>query len=177
MTFGEPPMTKLTKSKPTVAKGLLGNASQFSVAAELCRQGHSAVVTLGNTPNVDILCSNLKGTKFVHVQVKTFLQGASRCMVGPRAEINSGSTFFWILTGLAPIDSNKKNEFFIIPAKTMAFNVRRQAKNYHAALTRTGVPPKKTQIRIVPIPPLRNKLGWSIAKFRNKWDSIDQALK
>ncbi len=32
-------------------------------------------VTLGNTPNTDILCSNLAGARFVHVQVKTFIPG------------------------------------------------------------------------------------------------------
>jgi|GEM_PF-7063310 len=43
------------------------------VAGELCRKGDSAVVTLGNTPNTDIPCSNLEGTRFVHIQVKTFV--------------------------------------------------------------------------------------------------------
>jgi len=49
-------------------KSTRGNASQFFVAGELCRRGYSAVVTLGNTPNTDILCSNIEGTKFVHIQ-------------------------------------------------------------------------------------------------------------
>ena len=39
-------------------KNARGNASQFFIAGELCRRGYSAVVTLGNTPNTDILCSN-----------------------------------------------------------------------------------------------------------------------
>ena len=38
-------------------KNYRGNASQFFIAGELCRRGYSAVVTLGNTPNTDILCS------------------------------------------------------------------------------------------------------------------------
>lgn len=42
-------------------KTFRGNASQFYIAGELCRRGYSAVVTLGNTPNVDILCSNREG--------------------------------------------------------------------------------------------------------------------
>jgi hypothetical protein len=36
-------------------KTFRGNASQFYIAGELCRPGYSAVVTLGNIPNVDIL--------------------------------------------------------------------------------------------------------------------------
>ena len=51
-----------------------GNASQFFVAGELCRRGYAAVVTLGNTPNTDVLCSNTEGTRFVHIQVKTYRQ-------------------------------------------------------------------------------------------------------
>ena len=43
-------------------KNAIGNASQFFIAVELCRRGYSAVVTLGNTPNTDILCSNYQGT-------------------------------------------------------------------------------------------------------------------
>ena len=45
-------------SKEPKNKNARGNASQFFIAGELCRRGYSAVVTLGNTPNTDILCSN-----------------------------------------------------------------------------------------------------------------------
>ena len=48
-------------------KTFRGNASQFFVAGELCRRGYYAVVTLGNAANTDILCSNVAGTKFVHI--------------------------------------------------------------------------------------------------------------
>lgn len=63
-----------------------GNASQFFVAGELCRRGHVAVVTMGNCPNTDILCSNKEGTKFVHIQVKTFRPSDKDCSVGLKAE-------------------------------------------------------------------------------------------
>ena len=39
-------------------KGHRRDASQFFVAGERCRRGLVAVVTLGNCPNSDILCSN-----------------------------------------------------------------------------------------------------------------------
>ena len=50
-------------------KSSRGNASQFFVAGELCRRELVAVVTMGNTPNTDILCSNREGTKFVQKQM------------------------------------------------------------------------------------------------------------
>ena len=61
-----------------------GNASQFFVAGELCRRGYAAVVTMGNTPNTDVLVSNLEGTKFAHIQVKTFKPGNSTCFFSSR---------------------------------------------------------------------------------------------
>jgi len=74
-------------------KSTRGNASQFFVAGELCRRGYSAVVTMGNTPNTDILCSNIEGTRFVHIQVKTFVPGGRTCSVGVKAEKNFGEFF------------------------------------------------------------------------------------
>jgi len=81
-------------------KSARGNASQFFVAGQLCRRGYSAVVTLGNTPNTDILCSNVEGTKFIHIQVKTYVPGIRTCSVGRKAEKDFGLNFFWILGGI-----------------------------------------------------------------------------
>lgn len=97
-------------------KTFRGNASQFYIAGELCRRGHSAVVTLGNTPNVDILCSNRAGTKFVHIQVKTFLPGNKTCSVGLKATKDFGPTFFWVLGGIPDVGSTKEFEYYIIPS-------------------------------------------------------------
>lgn len=74
-------------------KSYRGNSSQFFVAGELCRRSYAAVVTLGNTPNMDLLCSNRDGTKFVHIQVKTFVPGSKTCSVGKKSERMYGSNF------------------------------------------------------------------------------------
>jgi hypothetical protein len=84
-------------------KTFRGNASQFFIAGELCRRGHAAVVTLGNTPNVDILCSNASGTRFAHIQVKTFEPGNRTCSVGLKALKEFGPTFFWVLGGIPSV--------------------------------------------------------------------------
>ena len=89
-------------------KSSRGNASQFFVAGELCRRGYSAVVTLGNTPNTDILCSNIEGTRFVHIQVKTFVPGNRTCSVGMKAEKDFGENFFWVLGGIPKPNTNKQ---------------------------------------------------------------------
>ena len=81
-------------------KSSRGNASQFFVAGELCRRELVAVVTMGNTPNTDILCSNREGTKFVHIQVKTFVPGNATVSVGKKAEKNYGKNFIWAVSEL-----------------------------------------------------------------------------
>lgn len=97
--------------------------ASFFVAGELCRRGYSAVVTLGNTP--DILCSNLPGTRFVHIQVKTFVPGNRTCSVGLKAERVFGDNFFWVLGGIPEPTSKQPFEYFVIPSSVMAVNVKR----------------------------------------------------
>ena len=76
-----------------------GNASQFFVAGELCRRGYAAVVTLGNTKNTDVLCSNVDGTKFVHIQVKTYIPGTKTCNLGNKELKYYGDNFFGFCLG------------------------------------------------------------------------------
>ena len=111
------------KSTESRDKSSRGNASQFFIAGELCRRGYSAVITLGNTPNVDILCSNQQGTRFAHIQVKTFVPGNRTCSVGIKAMKNVGTTFFWVLGGIPPPGSNRPFEYYVIPSEVMAKNV------------------------------------------------------
>ncbi len=157
-------------------KSSRGNSSQFFVAGELCRRGHSAVVTLGNCPNTDILCSNVEGTRFVHVQVKTFVPGIKTCSVGRKAEKNYGENFFWVLGGIPKPGQDAEFEYFIIPSKEMAENV----SHAHALWMRT--PGKKGQahrdsaVRTVHLPPGESFSGWSIMQYKGRWDLIDEKL-
>ena len=94
-------------------KNARGSAAQFFVAGELCRREFVAVVTMGNTPNTDVLCSNIKGTKFVHIQVKTFPPGNRTCSVGRKATINYGKKFIWILAGIPKKGETKNFEYYL----------------------------------------------------------------
>ena len=103
----------------------------------------SAVVTLGNTPNVDILCSNQQGTRFAHIQVKTFVPGNRTCSVGLKAMKNVGPSFFWVFGGIPLPESDRPFEYYVIPSrrwlttspKRTNFGYRRPAKQ--AKRTRT----------------------------------------
>lgn len=154
-----------------------GNASQFFIAGELCRRGYSAVVTLGNTPNVDILCSNRDGTRFVHIQVKTFVPGNKTCSVGMKAMKAFGSSFFWVLGGIPSICSSRPFEYYIIPSGEMAANV---SKAHELWLKTPGIKGRQhmdCKVRTVHLPPYKSFSGWDISSYLNRWDLIEEKLR
>jgi hypothetical protein len=153
-------------------KSTRGNASQFFVAGELCRRGYAAVVTLGNTPNTDVLCSNREGTKFVHIQVKTFVPGNKTCSVGLKAEREFGPRFFWVLAGIPAPKSTSLFEYFIIPAADMARNVRELHKRWLASPGKNGRQHQDSKVRAVNVPPNKYSYIWSIEDYRERWDLI-----
>jgi hypothetical protein len=158
-------------------KSTRGNASQFFVAGELCRRGFSAVVTMGNTPNTDILCSNLEGTRFVHIQVKTFVPGHRTCSVGVKAEKDFGENFFWVLGGIPKPNTSKNFEYYIIPASIMARHVREDHQRWLNSPGARGQAHKDNTVRIVPLPPHRSSIGWDVSQFLNRWDLIEEKLR
>ena len=153
-----------------------GNASQFFVAGELCRRGYAAVVTLGNTPNTDVLCSNLAGTMFVHIQVKTFVPGIRTCSVGLKAERYFGNNFFWVLGGIPLPDSNKEFEYYIIPSKDMSENILENHRIWLRTPGKKGQKHNDNSVRTVTLPPHLHLNGLDLSIYKNRWDLIENKL-
>ncbi|MBU2504950.1 MAG: hypothetical protein KKB89_04040 [Candidatus Omnitrophica bacterium] len=156
-----------------------GNTSQFYVVAELCRREFVAVLTMGNCPNTDVLCSNKEGTKFVHIQVKTFRPRDKSCSVGLKAEKNYGDNFFWVLCGIPePGDKDQIFKYFIIPSTAMSRNVKKSFKLWKETPGSKGqVRSQNNKIRIAAIPPEKNLNGWDISPYLNNWQSIKDKLE
>ena len=157
-------------------KSTRGNASQFFIAGELCRRGYSAVVTLGNTPNTDILCSNIEGTRFVHIQVKTFIPGRRTCSVGMKAERSYGDNFFCVLGGIPAPDSLDRFEYFVIPSAVMAKNISEAHQKWLDTPGKDGKEHQESMVRIVTLPPRTGFNGWDVTEYRNRWDLIADKL-
>lgn len=153
-----------------------GNASQFFVAGELCRRGYAAVVTLGNTPNTDVLCSNRAGTTFVHIQVKTFLPGTKTCSVGPKAEKAFGPSFFWVIAGIPEPKSTHHFRYFVVPCVEMAANVAAHHKKWLSEPGKKGQERKDSKIRAVGVAAGAAPYFWNISEYENRWDLIDALL-
>jgi len=164
------------QSKTKIHKNARGSASQFFIAGQLCRRGHVAVVTMGNTPNTDILCSNAEGTKFVHIQVKTFVPGNRTVSVGKKAEKDYGKNFIWVLGGIPHVGSNAEFEYYVIPSSEVSKNVRESHRLWLDTPGKNGSPHKDNDMRTIHIPPYKSFSGWSIEQYRNNWSIIEDLL-
>jgi hypothetical protein len=157
-------------------KNARGNASQFFVAGELCRRGLVAVVTLGNAPNTDILCSNPEGTKFVHVQVKTFVPGHATVTVGLKAERHYGPNFVWVLAGIPRPGSDAEFIYYVIPSHDVARNVKAGHQKWLSEPGLRGRERRDSSIRTIHIPPKVSYTGWDISEYEGRWDIIEDLL-
>jgi hypothetical protein len=167
---------KAKHSKKT-DKSHRGNASQFYVAAELCRRGHAALVTVGNTPNTDILCSNRSGTKFVHVQVKTFRPGRDKtCTVGAKSEKDYGENFFWVLAGVPEPDESTPFKYFIVPSKVLAENVKQRHDVWLKTPGKNNRKHKDSSIRSVAVRDGASSCFWSVLEYEGRWDLMERML-
>jgi hypothetical protein len=153
------------------------NASQFIVAGELCRRDWVALVTVGNTPNTDILCSNKAGTRFVHIQVKTYVPGNKTVSVGKKAERDYGRNFLWVLGGIQPPEVDAPHEFYIIPSADVPKNVFQAHQKWLSELGKKGQERKDSNVRTIHLPPYKSVSGWDISKYRNRWDIVDELLR
>jgi len=158
-------------------KGFRGDASQFFVAGELCRRGLVATVTMGNCPNTDILCSNSDGTKFAHIQVKTFRPGIRTCSVGMKSERDYGANFFWVLGGIPAPQTSEQFQYYIIPSSVMANNMRECFRMWVETPGKDRRPhnPENT-VRTVHLPPRVCRNGWNIQEYLNRWDLIEECV-
>ena len=154
-----------------------GNASQFFVAGELCRRGIIASITLGNTPNVDVLCSNKAEAKFVHVQVKTFVPGAKSVLVGRKASVDRGPNFVWVLAGIPCADHpSEAFVYYVIPSPAMAAFAKEEHGRWLATPGRNGRPHQDNSAVAVSLSSATPMPDGTISTYLNKWSYITDLL-
>ena len=151
-----------------------GNAAQLLVASELNRRGWSAAVTLGNTPHVDVLCSNQNGTRFAFVQVRSFHIKNKSCAVGKKAENPYGDNFFWVIVGLSD-DEEQKDVFYIVPANVMSQKVRESHRQWLNTPGEKGQQHKDTSLRKVHVG--KSKFEYDISPWKDRWNLIGDVMK
>src|SRR5947208_726636 len=89
-------------------------AGQFGVAHELCRRGYLVTFTMGNAPEVDLLCRSPKGKDFA-VQVKSLSSKTSfifgRGVVDDKRDECNDLYFVFVLL---PQDHLERAEYYVV---------------------------------------------------------------
>lgn len=106
-----------------ISPGLVGVAGEYSVAAELCRRGYLASITLRNAKNVDILATNALASRTAAIQVKTNQGHKKVWLLNQKAENYHAPNFFYVLVNLGT--ESRYPEFHIVPSKIVADAVRK----------------------------------------------------
>ena len=90
------------------------------------------------------------GTKFVHIQVKTFVPGSRTVSVGLKAEKNYGDNFIWVLGGIPHANQDNRFEYYVIPSPVVAENVREAHRMWLAGEGKNGHVRKDGNVRTIP---------------------------
>ena len=85
-----------------------------------------------------------------------------------------------MLAGIPKADSDKEFEFYIVPSKKVAKNVKQSHQMWLSGkgqIKNTGRQRKDSNMRVINIPPAISNNGWSIEKYKNRWDIIESLLR
>ena len=167
-------------SKTVAEREARGHAGEFRAASKLCRRNMFAALTMGNIPNVDVLCSSSNANAAICIQVKTFRAHEKTCIVGENAEIDYGENFMWILAGLRDEEHDSCEEsFYIIPSDVMATNVTKLHKKWESIPRKDGKPHDNNGVRKVRIGSIgkSDRLMFDVSAYRDRWDLIEAAVR
>ena len=139
----------------------------------MCQREIIASVTLGNSPNVDILCSNKLGTRFVHVQGKTFAPRVRSVLVGRKPLVDHGPNFVWVLVGIPREDQLfKPFEYSVIPSPAMAAFATEEHGRWLATPGRDGKPHQDNSAVAISLSSTTPLPEGTISSYLNKWSLI-----
>ena len=149
---------------------MTGLAGAYFVAAELSQRGYIATVTSRNTEGIDILASNVDGSKTISIQVKT--SGAKQrerftrsWILNKKNETLFSDNLFFVFVDLK--SSNEKPDFYIVPSLNVAGYVKQTHADWLAKPGRTGKSHTDTDMRLFEIYDEA-----TAAKYQNKWENL-----
>src|SRR5271154_2516644 len=97
---------------------LTGVAGEYFVAAELSRRGHIASITLRNTKGMDILATNVNGTRSITIQCKTTQTTRKSWMLNEKCEKGHQPNHFYVFVALGSLES--RPSYHIVPSHIVA---------------------------------------------------------
>jgi Holliday junction resolvase-like predicted endonuclease len=128
-----------------LSKQISGIAGEYYVAAELSRRGYLAAITLRNSEGIDILVSNIEGSKLVSIQVKT-TQNKEKWILSKKIENEKSKNKFFIFVKI-PNDINSKPEYHIINSEKLSEKIYTGHRNWLNNLSKNGKKRKDSDVR------------------------------
>ena len=125
---------------------LTGIAGQHYVAAELCRRGWVATITLRNTRGIDVLASRPDVKRVVGIQVKTGQDKGRQWPLNAKAEKLASPTLFYVFVKLNGPKGNPT--FHVVPSKVVARRIRQGHRRWLAQKGRDGRAHRDTPMRL-----------------------------
>lgn len=157
------------KKRTQPEKMKLALCGEYAVAAEFCRHGILAIVTLGNHKEVDVVVLRENGT-YLKVQVKTtdkkrFPTGLSQNKLNQR-EKNK----IWVFVHAQRLNGDGKSRFYVLTDAEVKKVQRKFNQKYLAEYkNRHGRAYLKQGVPVIPLDMLTD--------FENKWHKVDSVLK
>jgi len=152
------------------SKALTGIAGAHFVVAELSQRGYIATVTSRNTEGIDVLASNIDGSKIVSVQVKT--SGAKNrknfirsWILNKKQESIFSDNLFYVFVDLN--EEDKKPDFYIVPSKIVADYIKTETEKWMKSPSKTGKPHVDSGIRLFEI--YEDEIA---KKYYNNWELL-----
>lgn len=143
-----------------LSKTLSGVAGEYFVAAEICRHGMVAAVTLRNTRGIDIIATRPDNTS-VTIQVKTVQKGGAKWMLSKDDEKSGRPNHFYVFVILH--GHNGRPDYWIVGADYLGRYLRKHHRKWMSLKRRDGGMHKDSPMRI---------FGSPSEKFHDAWERL-----
>ena len=147
------------------AYNITGVSGEYFVAAELSRRGWVAVLTLKNTPNIDLIATTPNGERTINIQVKTRSVGNRQGWILNKSieETVPGDNFYIAFVDLKGIDSMP--DYYLIPKNLFAEWIAKGHRDWLAVPGRHGRAHVDNPIRQFAKPQFE-----TFERYHNNWD-------
>lgn len=152
------------------ARGLIGAAGEYYVAAELSRRDWLATVTIKNAPGTDVLAQRLDRRRIVAIQTKTASRGSNFRLVQKDEAQGERDNEWYVLVGLR--SEVERPSFFILPRHVLGALTYLQHRDWLLNINlvhrpaRPGHQRRDSEQRNI-------RAGW-IEQYRDRWDLLEE---
>ena len=148
---------------------MIGNAGEYYVCAELCKQNILALITPKNNPLFDIVATDPEGNRSVHIQVKT-MSTTNKQGWKLGVDITKKKNNPKLFVVLVNMHNEKRNDYYIYKYDDLVNRVNEVYDEYISKKKKDGTSKKELKFRFFDFKYFKQndrdkKNKWSILGF------------